>query len=65
MADTNRIARRAFLSGLGLAAAAGAAARVSSTVPAGKALDTAIHDPVGDGYRLTEHVKKYYRTTII
>lgn len=65
MADTNKIARRTFLSGLGLAAAAGVAAKISSTAPAGKALGAVVAEPAGDGYRLTEHVKKYYRTTTI
>ncbi|WP_025916248.1 hypothetical protein [Herminiimonas sp. CN] len=65
MADTNKIARRTFLSGLGLAAAAGVAARISSRAPAGKALGAVATEPAGGGYRLTEHVKKYYRTTTI
>ncbi len=65
MADTNKIARRTFFSGLGLAVVAGVAAKVSSTVPAGKALDVALAEPAGKGYRLTEHVKKYYRTTTL
>ena len=65
MADTNKIARRTFFSGLGLAVAAGVAAKVASTVPAGKALDVVVAEPAGNGYRLTEHVKKYYRTTTI
>ncbi|NMM27732.1 MAG: hypothetical protein HHJ12_10700 [Glaciimonas sp.] len=65
MADINKIARRTFFSGLGLAVVAGVAAKVASPVPAGKALDVAVAEPVGNGYRLTEHVKKYYRTTTI
>ncbi|MEO6352011.1 MAG: hypothetical protein ABIO19_11100 [Burkholderiaceae bacterium] len=65
MADTKKIARRTFFSGLGLVAAAGIAVKISGAVPAGKALDAPISEPVGDGYRLTEHVKKYYRTTTI
>ncbi|MEO8598398.1 MAG: hypothetical protein ABI656_01060 [bacterium] len=65
MADTNKIARRTFFSGLGLAVAAGVAAKVASTVSAGKTLDVVVTEPAGNGYRLTEHVKKYYRTTTI
>lgn len=65
MADTNKITRRTFFSGLGLVAVAGVAVKVSSAVPAGEVLDAVIPEPVGDGYRLTEHVKKYYRTTTI
>lgn len=65
MDDTKKIARRTFFSGLGLVAAATVAVKVSSIVPAGKAQDADIPEPAGDGYRLTEHVKKYYRTTTI
>ncbi|NMM39101.1 MAG: hypothetical protein HHJ09_16660 [Glaciimonas sp.] len=65
MADINKIARRTFFSGLGLAVVAGVAAKVATTVPAGKALDVVVAEPAGTGYRLTEHVKKYYRTTTI
>lgn len=65
MSDTNKIARRTFFSGLGLVAVAGVAVKISSSVPAAKTLDSVIPEPVGDSYRLTEHVKKYYRTTTI
>jgi len=65
MADTKKFARRTFFSGLGLAAAAAVAAKVTSMVPAGKAQGAVSAEPAGDGYRLTEHVKKYYRTTTI
>lgn len=65
MAEQSKIARRTFFAGLGAAAAAGIAAKISSktTVPAAIAPATAEAD--GKGYRLTEHVKKYYRTTTI
>ncbi|MGV8898850.1 MAG: hypothetical protein ACOH2B_06390 [Burkholderiaceae bacterium] len=65
MADTNKIARRTFFSGLGLAVAAGVVAKVASTVSAEKTLDVVVAEPAGNGYRLTEHVKKYYRTTTL
>lgn len=65
MADSNKIPRRTFFPGLGLAAAAAVALKLSNAAPAAKAFDAAVADPVGDGYRLTEHVKKYYRTTTI
>lgn len=55
--------RRNFLTGLGLLASAGVAAKLSSP-SAGTAPPTP-SEPAGDGYRLTEHVKKYYRTTTI
>lgn len=59
------ITRRSFLSGFGLVAAAGAAFKVSQTIPIQKAEAPAQGEPDGAGYRLTEHVKKYYRTTTI
>lgn len=65
MADTKKNSRRTFFSGLGLVVVAGVAVKVSGAVPAGKTLDAPVSEPVGDGYRLTEHVKKYYRTTTI
>ena len=61
--------RRSFFTGLGMVAAAGAA--VTAVKPAASLLgpadaaDAATAEPEGDGYRLTEHVKKYYRTTTI
>lgn len=63
MAEQKKIARRSFFAGLGLVAAAGAAVKLSSTT----ALPAAVlpEEPSGTGYRLTEHVKKYYRTTTI
>ena len=68
MAEEKKPARRSFLAGLGLAAAAGVAAKLSSktTVPdLGLDQQPAPAEPEGDGYRLTEHIKKYYRTTTI
>lgn len=63
MAEPKKIARRSFFAGLGLVAAAGVAVKLSSTA----ALPEAVlpEEPAGTGYRLTEHVKKYYRTTTI
>ena len=61
--------RRGFVLG---AAAAGAAAAAVATLP-GKAEDAtaagapALKEPPanGGGYQLTEHVKQYYRTTLV
>jgi hypothetical protein len=65
MAEQSKIARRSFFAGLGLIATAGIAAKLSTqTIPASVA-QPASAEPQGDGYRLTEHVKKYYRTTTI
>lgn len=63
MAEQNKIARRSFFAGLGLAAVAGVAAKISPQAITSHA--AAPSEPEGDGYRLTEHVKKYYRTTTI
>lgn len=64
MSEQNKIARRTFFAGLGIAAAAGVAAKlISKPVPA--TAEPAAAEPQGDGYRLTEHIKKYYRTTTL
>lgn len=67
MAEQNKVARRTFFAGLGLAAAAGIAAKFSPKTNAPAVADAAdkAAEPQGDGYRLTEHVKKYYRTTTL
>jgi hypothetical protein len=68
MAQHTRIARRNFFAGLGLAAAAGIAAKMTTKSLPAEALDkTAASDkePDGASYRLTEHIKKYYRSTTI
>ncbi|MES2537634.1 MAG: hypothetical protein V4632_17380 [Pseudomonadota bacterium] len=63
MAEQKKIARRSFFAGLGLAAAAGVAAKLAA--PALTEVAEAPTEPEGKSYRLTEHVKKYYRTTTI
>lgn len=65
MADTKKFARRTFFSGLGLVAAAAVVARIPGIAPAGTAQGAITAEPAGDGYRLTEHVKKYYRTATV
>jgi hypothetical protein len=64
MAEQNKIARRSFFAGLGLVAAAGIAAKLSPKSVVQAATETP-QEPQGDSYRLTEHIKKYYRTTSI
>lgn len=64
MSEQSKIARRTFFAGLGLAAAAGIAAKITAR-PAVPTAQPEPAEPQGDGYRLTEHVKKYYRTTTI
>ncbi|RJG07457.1 hypothetical protein D3870_16955 [Noviherbaspirillum cavernae] len=64
MAEQSKIARRSFFAGVGLIAAAGIAAKLSpKSVMSGTPAPS--KEPEGDGYRLTEHIKKYYRTTTI
>ncbi|HCE09264.1 MAG TPA: hypothetical protein DIT28_15875 [Oxalobacteraceae bacterium] len=65
MEKKNTIARRTFFSGLGLGLAAAAALKLSQTIPTSNASRPAQDEPDGDGYRLTEHIKKYYRSTTI
>lgn len=65
MSEQSRIARRTFFAGIGVAAVAGIAARLTP-----KTVITVLAEPApalaqGEGYRLTEHIKKYYRTTTI
>jgi hypothetical protein len=65
MSEQSKIARRTFFAGLGLAAAAGVAAKLTSRPAVPLSAEPAPAEPQGDGYRLTEHVRKYYRTTTI
>ncbi|OWW21334.1 hypothetical protein [Noviherbaspirillum denitrificans] len=64
MSQQTKIARRTFFAVLGGAAAAGVAAKIASKSPVQAAPEPA-KEPQGDGYRLTDHIKKYYRTTAI
>lgn len=64
-----RVARRTFLVGAGVVAAAGAAAVATRGQPAvAEAIANAEPaDPAPDsqGYRVSAHIRKYYRTTLI
>lgn len=64
MAEQKKIARRSFFAGIGLVAAAGVAAKLAPTA-AVEAVAKQPAEPEGTSYRLSEHVKKYYRTTTI
>jgi len=63
--DQQPMARRALLAGAGTA---GALAAAAALLPAREPAKTNAGDPVqtasdeSSGYRLTEHVKQYYRT---
>ncbi len=63
MTEPKKITRRSVFAGLGLVAAAGLAAKLSPKAAPLTPLTPA--EPSGDGYRLTDHIKKYYRTTTI
>ena len=64
MSEQSRIARRTLFAGIGVAAVAGIAAILTpKTVITDRAEPAAAVE--GNGYRLTEHIKKYYRTTTI
>jgi hypothetical protein len=64
MPEQKKIARRSFFAGLGLVAAAGVAAKLAPANVA-EAVAQQPAEPEGKSYRLSEHVKKYYRTTTI
>ncbi|WP_229632220.1 hypothetical protein [Pseudoduganella violaceinigra] len=49
---------------MGALAAAGVAAKMASSPPVA-APPAEAEPPPGTGYRLTDHIKKYYRTTKI
>ncbi len=66
--STKATTRRGFLLGAGLAGAAGAAAVATR----GKVAQTAADDPKpladargGGGYHVTDHVRAYYRSTLL
>ena len=65
MEKKNVTTRRSFFSGLGLAVAAGAAIKITQTIAPPNTATPVSNEPDGDGYRLTEHIKKYYRSTTI
>jgi len=59
-----RTGRRNFLLAVGAGGAATVAAIGAKTVPQTAAAD-AKKDPKGSGYKLSEHIRKYYRTTLV
>lgn len=63
--NRNKIGRRSFFAGLGLAAGAGVVAKLLPAAPPSLAQDSASQEPQDGRYRLSEHIKKYYRTTAI
>ncbi|MBK4734501.1 hypothetical protein [Noviherbaspirillum pedocola] len=65
MSEQQKKARRGFFAGMGLLAAAGVAVKLSANVQTEAPQQAQAQEPEGNGYRLTEHIKKYYRTTTI
>ena len=63
MAEQKIVTRRRFFAGLGVVAAAGVAVKIAA--PVTSVVQALPPEPEGNSYRLTEHVKKYYRTTTI
>ena len=63
MAEQKMLTRRRFFAGLGVVAVAGVAVKVAA--PVTSVVQALPPEPEGNSYRLTEHVKKYYRTTTI
>ncbi len=59
-----RTGRRNFLLAVGAGSGAAIAAVAAKTVPQKEAAN-AKKDAQGSGYQLSEHVRKYYRTTLI
>ncbi|UBM10321.1 formate dehydrogenase [Cupriavidus metallidurans] len=66
----SRVARRTFLAGAGVVAAAGAAVVATRGQPAlaeavAAKAEPADPAPGSDGYRVSAHIRKYYRTTLV
>ena len=59
---TKPTSRRKFLLAASLGSA-GAVAAVATLKPGEVAKETTAAAPQGDGYRMTEHIQKYYKTT--
>lgn len=67
MAEQKKITRRNFFAGIGAVAAAGTAVSLTAPVAGltGQAADTPESEPEGKSYRLTDHIRRYYRTTTL
>lgn len=66
--DQPKLARRGFLAGAGvIAAAAGAATLTRPATEVALSATPTASDTTGDanGYRISEHIRKYYKTTLI
>jgi hypothetical protein len=63
MSDSNRISRRHFLFAAGASGVAATAVVATRNPGAAVPPEKAKTPPAGSGYRVTEHVRAYYRTT--
>jgi nitrous oxide reductase len=60
-----RTSRRNFLLAVGAGGTAAVAALGAKTLPQSAGGATAKQEPQGSGYRVSEHIRKYYRTTLV
>lgn len=64
MENNHKIGRRGFFAGLGLAAGAGLAVKLAPKIEL-PPQESSSEVQQNGRYRLSEHIKKYYRTTAI
>jgi hypothetical protein len=62
--SSRKAGRRNFLIAVGAGSGAAIAAGAAKTVPQ-KDASAAKKDEQGSGYQLSEHVRKYYRSTLV
>lgn len=65
MTEHKKLTRRSLFAGVGLVAAAGVTAKLLKPATDAPAVAERENPARGGGYHLSEHVKKYYRTTTI
>jgi hypothetical protein len=65
--DTSQVSRRRLFAGAGTVGALAAAAAVLPSLPESQAAPEATKKAPanGGGYSLSEHVKRYYKTTLV
>ncbi len=60
-----RTSRRNFLLAVGAGGAATVAAIGAKTLPQAEQATAKKKEPQGSGYRVSEHIRNYYRTTLV
>lgn len=63
--EQKKLSRRGFILGVGAGGAAAVAAVVGTRAPESVQEAAAEEAPKTDGYRLSEHVRRYYRSTLV